>query len=66
MKKKKFRHLSLFSGYGGMDIDINGNFEVIGNYIGSKKNGLKFQKLNSILFLQMILRTPLEFFGNKT
>ncbi len=40
MKRKKFRHLSLFSGCGGMDIGINGNFKVIGNFVGSKKNGL--------------------------
>ena len=44
MKKKKFRHLSLFSGCGGMDIGINGNFEVIGNFIGSKKKWVKIPK----------------------
>ena len=44
MSKKKFRHLSLFSGCGGMDIGINGNFKVIGNFIGSKKKWVKIPK----------------------
>lgn len=44
MSKKKFRHLSLFSGCGGMDIGINGNFKVIGNFVGSKKKWVKIPK----------------------
>jgi DNA (cytosine-5)-methyltransferase 1 len=44
MKNKKFRHLSLFSGCGGMDIGINGNFKVIGNFVGSKNKWTQVPK----------------------
>ena len=44
MKNKKFRHLSLFSGCGGMDIGINGNFYVLGKFLGSKKKWVKVIK----------------------
>ena len=43
--KKKFRHLSLFSGCGGMDIGINGNFKVVSVLkFESDKKGLIFSK----------------------
>lgn len=35
-KKKQLRHLSLFSGCGGMDIGLNGGFEVLANFIPKK------------------------------
>ncbi len=44
MERIKFRHLSLFSGCGGMDIGINGNFNVIGSFVGSKKKWVKIPK----------------------
>ena len=42
--KIKFKHLSLFSGCGGMDIGINGNFYVLGKFLGSKKKWVKVPK----------------------
>ena len=35
---KKIRHLSLFSGCGGMDIGLQGNFKVHKKFINKKTN----------------------------
>ena len=38
--KNEIRHLSLFSGCGGMDIGLNGNFDVMNKFIPKKSNKL--------------------------
>ena len=44
MKNLKFKHLSLFSGCAGMDIGINGNFHVLGKFLGKKKKWVRLAK----------------------
>ena len=48
--KKKLRHLSLFSGCGGMDLGIAGNFEVHNAFLGKSSNLKSFTKLPKTKF----------------
>ena len=52
---KKIRHLSLFSGCGGMDIGLQGNFKVHKKFINKKTNTNWFcclkQKLRQFLLM---------------
>lgn len=48
--KKKFRHLSLFSGCGGMDLGIAGDFDVHKAFLGKNSNINFFTKLPKTKF----------------
>ena len=51
MKKiKRFKHLSLFSGSGGMDIGIRGDFKVHYKFLGNNKSKKKWIKLPKTKF----------------
>jgi DNA (cytosine-5)-methyltransferase 1 len=43
--QKEIRHLSLFSGCGGIDIGLNGNFKTNNNFIINSKNNNKYTLL---------------------
>ena len=48
--KKKLRHLSLFSGCGGMDLGILGGFEVKNIFLGKRDNKIIYKKLPKTQF----------------